>query len=90
MEFGLVVTAAVGLRAGDEIAATVGHSVIGGQFANQTTTGPVRTLSFEQGVRRLRTWGASRTARLQPPRAGLDGEPDVESGPVRSTSQFGL
>jgi hypothetical protein len=49
------VTAEIGLRAGDEMAATL--MGIDGVVGSRMTSGPVRTLSFEQRVRRLRTWG---------------------------------
>ncbi len=82
MEFGLDVTASVGLRAGDEIAATVGHSVIGGRLAIGRR--PVRTLSFEQGVRCLRTWGRSDGSIPADPVVGSAVSPTSSQGPVRS------
>jgi hypothetical protein len=82
MEFGPVVTGEIGLRAGDEMAATL--MGIDGVVGSRMTSGPVRTLSFEQRVRRLRTWGEPDGS---PPatRAGLDCEHNIR---VRSGLVF--
>src|ERR1700722_5185523 len=101
MEFGPIVTAELGVRAGDEMAArrTQGISCeLARSFGDRSTTGPVRTLSFVPEDRHLhpKTGGRGSAAEPDastPSHSVLDStvraKRRVWSGPV-SSSQFGF